>query len=545
MTHGPRPTQPVSPVRTILAFVLAAGLIALAGIAAFMLFSGRVSLLSDRLGTQQSQASELPPGEPTLLVEDAPTSTATPSPESATGPTAVLAARPTETATPQKVPLADEVPDPSPTAGPPVHQAIVNEDIVNVRSGPGTNYPVLEQVLAGQPFEAIGRNEDSSWLKICCPVESDESGWINAPLVAITAPPETLPLAEIPPTPEPVAAAPVVVPDQPNDSRAAAVARPAAGLPGSGGFAPPGETNPLTGLPLGQDQRGQRPVIVCINNDFAARPQFGTSRADVVYEYLMEGFGITRFSAVYYGDSSSQIGPIRSARLINLSMGVLYDAGLVCSGASDAVRFSLKNDAPFPYLDIDLDDPSNSRYTVSIGNDYRTRLRTDSESLRRWLVDWGAERAPSLQGFTFGDLPAGGAPASEISIPYPASTGSQVAYRYDPGSGRYLRFLGGAPHLDGNSGAQLALDTVIVQYVPHEVTDIVEDSLGSKSIRLNLFGSGRALVFRNGVGFEGTWQSNSGGELPRFFGGDGQEIPLKPGRSWISIVPLTYAIAYQ
>ena len=83
----------------------------------------------------------------------------------------------------------------------------------------------------------------------------------------------------------------------------------------------------MTGLVLPPEQRGRRPLIVCINNDFAARPQFGTSQADVVYEYLMEGYGITRFSGIFYGSGSSQIGPVRSARLINLSLGVLYDAG--------------------------------------------------------------------------------------------------------------------------------------------------------------------------------------------------------------------------
>lgn len=98
-------------------------------------------------------------------------------------------------------------------------------------------------------------------------------------------------------------------------------------------------------------------------------------------------------------------------------------------------------------------------------------------------------------------------------------------------------------YLDGNNRSQLALDTVIVQYVPHEVTDIVEDSLGSKSIWLNLSGSGRALFFRNGVGFEDTRQSNSGGDVPRFYDGEEREIPLKPGNSWISVVLLTYAIA--
>jgi hypothetical protein len=134
-------------------------------------------------------------------------------------------------------------------------------------------------------------------------------------------------------------------------------------------------------------------------------------------------------------------------------------------------------------------------------------------------------------------------PATSVAIPYPRATGSQVSYQYDPGSGRYLRYLGGSPHLDGNSGAQVAVENVIIQYVPHETTDIVEDSLGSLSIRLNLFGSGRAIVLRDGVAYEATWRSESRGDLPRFYGADGAEIPLKPGRSWISVAPLDYAVS--
>ena len=138
-----------------------------------------------------------------------------------------------------------------------------------------------------------------------------------------------------------------------------------------------------------------------------------------MYEYLMEGYGITRFSGVYYGQSSSQIGPVRSARLINYYMGALYDAGLVCSGASDAVRYLLKHEAPFPYLDIDLDDPSNARYSVSIGSDYRTRLRTGTDKLRQWLADWGVEKPASIRGFTFGGCTRRRRAGTSISIAYP------------------------------------------------------------------------------------------------------------------------------
>jgi hypothetical protein len=439
--------------------------------------------------------------------------------------------QPTATATP--------IPTPQPTVPP---SAWVNADLVNLRGGPGTNYAIVGQARTGDQLTVVGRNEASDWWRVCCPLGQTTESWISAQFVDLQLPAgqsaAAIPLATIPEPPAPVVQAASAGSGGPGNSGGGS----GAGLPGAGSFGAPGD-NPLTGQ--GGGRPGQRPIIVCINNDYAARPQLGLSQADVAYEYLMEGYGITRFSAIFYGEESAQIGPVRSARLINYYMGALYDAGLACSGASDGVRYSLKHEAPFPYMDVDLDDPSNTRYSVSIGSDYRTRLRTSTSGLRRWLADWGVEKAPNLRSFTFGGAPGGGAPASSITIPYPAGTGSQVQYRYDGGSGRYLRFMGGIAHTDGNTGGQLAVENVIVQVVSHEATNIVEDSLGSTSIRLNLFGSGGAIVFRDGQAFAGSWRSESRGDLPRFFDQNGAEVPLKPGKSWISVVPPSYTVSYQ
>lgn len=422
--------------------------------------------------------------------------------------------------------------------------AVVNADLVNVRGGPGTNYGIVGQVQQGTTFDVVGRTEDQGWWRICCLAGTDQASWIVAEFVDVRLPLAVLltdiPLAEIPPTPE---AAVIASAATGGDQAAALAAAPAAGLPGPGGFGAPGGANPLTGLALPGGRASQRPIIVCINNDFAARPQLGLSQADVVYEYLMEGYSITRFSAIYYGDDVAQIGPVRSARLINYYLGALYNAGLACSGASDGVRFALKNQAPFPYMDVDLDDPSNTRYSVSIGSDYRTRLRTSTAQLRRWLADWGVEQPASVRGFTFGDAPGGGVPATTLTLPYPGATASQSGFQFD--GSRYLRSMGGVAHMDGNTGAQLAFENVVVQYVPHETTDIVEDSLGSRSIRLNLFGSGQAIVFRDGQAYTGTWRSDSRGDMPRFYKEDGGEVALKPGRTWIAVVPFNFAIGYQ
>ncbi len=420
------------------------------------------------------------------------------------------------------------------------NQGLVNADLINLRGGPDTRFPTIGQASKGQILDLTGRNESSNWLQVCCTSAGDQtSAWVSAQFVTMAADAAItdLALAASPPIPEaPQAVGGAQVPEAPAA---------APGLPGDGGFGASGGTNPLTGLPLGAVSQGVRPIIVCINNDYAARPQYGTSQADVMYEYIMEGYGITRFSGVFLGESADQIGPVRSARLINYYLGALFNAGLACSGASDGVRYLLKHQAPFPYMDVDLDDASNTRYSVSLGSDYRTRLRTSVDKLRRWLADWGVEEPARLRGFTFGGPPAGGAPASGIAIPYPSATGSQAAFAYDGGLGAYRRSMGGAPHLDGNTGAQIAVENVVVQYVPHQSTDIVEDSLGSTSIRLNLFGSGRSVVFRDGKAYPGTWRSESRGDMPRFYTDSGEEVPLKPGKTWVSVVPTDYAVSYQ
>ena len=70
----------------------------------------------------------------------------------------------------------------------------------------------------------------------------------------------------------------------------------------------------------------------------------------------------------------------------------MFDAALVASGASIDVRWLLRNKGKFAYLDIDLDDSSNTNYSTSIGTYWETRLQTSTAALRKWLLKAGEER---------------------------------------------------------------------------------------------------------------------------------------------------------
>ena len=61
----------------------------------------------------------------------------------------------------------------------------VESDSLNIRLGPGTDYPVLGQVLLGQRFTLVGRNDSSDWLVVCC--VDGQAGWVTARLISTTA----------------------------------------------------------------------------------------------------------------------------------------------------------------------------------------------------------------------------------------------------------------------------------------------------------------------------------------------------------------------
>jgi len=118
-----------------------------------------------------------------------------------------------------------------------------------------------------------------------------------------------------------------------------------------------------------------------------------------------------------------------------------------------------------------------------------------------------------------------------------------VDYTYDPHTGRYMRFVQGDPYVEELTGKQIGMANVIVQYVEHGKTDIVEDSLGSTSLNIVTTGEGRVQIFRDGVVIEGTWQRENITDFPRFLDAEGVPIPLKPGPTWIQYVPPSYEIS--
>jgi hypothetical protein len=93
---------------------------------------------------------------------------------------------------------------------------------VNVRTGPGTAYPILGVAPQGTEGTLIGVSEDGAWWVAEVPTAPSGMGWVAAAYILATGGAGNLPVVATPPLPTPAAAAsapaaaptPVPVPDE-------------------------------------------------------------------------------------------------------------------------------------------------------------------------------------------------------------------------------------------------------------------------------------------------------------------------------------------
>jgi hypothetical protein len=84
----------------------------------------------------------------------------------------------------------------------------------------------------------------------------------------------------------------------------------------------------------------RRPLAIKVANERSVLPQSGLSKADVVVESRVE-FCMTRITAIFQSQDAPRVGSIRSARLLDVELPVIFDAILAFSGAVRPVREKL------------------------------------------------------------------------------------------------------------------------------------------------------------------------------------------------------------
>lgn len=114
-----------------------------------------------------------------IVVTATPGPTGTPTPSAIPSPTPTVTPLPTASASPTRTasPTATQARTATPN---PLGRLIVDQ--VNIREGPGLEYPVAEVAALGATYTIVGRDAQGGWLQVCC-TRSGPPGWVAAALI--------------------------------------------------------------------------------------------------------------------------------------------------------------------------------------------------------------------------------------------------------------------------------------------------------------------------------------------------------------------------
>jgi hypothetical protein len=274
---------------------------------------------------------------------------------------------------------------------------------------------------------------------------------------------------------------------------------------------------PLTGLPASDPKSGARPALaVKIDANIDAEPQAGLDVADVVYEEAVEGD--TRYLAIFESTDPGVVGPIRSVRPMD---GDILDPldGLfaISGGVQGFVDRAAKTTRLFKE-----GDPAYYRESSRVAPHYLMGRAADL---------WGhadGEKAPQpLFTYLKPDQPFGGDPAVAIDIDFIA--GHHATYIWDATAKAYHRIRDGHPHM-AEDGKQITPTNLVVQYVTQKPT-------GSVALESVVIGEGDAMVFSDGQVLQAHWVKPDGQTPIKYLNAFGGEIALRPGTTWVHLVP--------
>lgn len=289
--------------------------------------------------------------------------------------------------------------------------------------------------------------------------------------------------------------------------------------------------NPLTGQG-GYDEAllSNRPVLISVENHPDARPQWGLTSSDIVWEMVAEG-GITRM-LLMYADASripEKVGPVRSARHYFVDIAEGFDAIFVHFGYSPYAKNQINNHdvdningLHDNYFYRDKSRGVSSEHTAYTTDEAIAKAIANKEY--RTTLDEGYEKP-----FKFNETTKklSGGDCNEITVSF--SSGYTYKLSYDAERNVYLSSLNGNKFVD-SEGTQQNFENIIICY-----TNI--SSMGDSKGRVDFdLSSGKGTYASNGSYESITWEKGDSDDMMKFYNADGEELTLNQGRTYIAIV---------
>ncbi len=293
--------------------------------------------------------------------------------------------------------------------------------------------------------------------------------------------------------------------------------------------------SPLTGLLVPIDQADNQVLGVMVENlagPGGARPQSGLSQAGVVFETVAEG-GITRYLALFQEARPRVLGPVRSLRPYYLDWAMGFDAVIIHAGGSGQALSLARSRQVKDMNALIYGLPTFYRIGTRIAPH---NLYTSGSALEKLAISLGYKTSSfTPYARTNKDHPATTPTATVINISY-SGPDYAVKFKYDKSSDTYKRYLAGQPDIDHTNHKQIAVKNLVVVTMPVHYS-------GEYAV-MPTVGSGKVVVFRDGVTYKGTWSKASPSSQLRLLDSSGQDILLNRGSTWFAVVPAGRPVTY-
>ena len=300
--------------------------------------------------------------------------------------------------------------------------------------------------------------------------------------------------------------------------------------------------NPLTGMTVPDPTLlDRRPVMVKVSNwPREGRPHAGLTSADIVFEYFI-GHQMNRFLAIFYGENASQIGPIRSGRLVDAQLTNLYQGILAYGNADpqvDEVLIEALGNRAFAFNLIPCPAMCGESTYAATG------VFANSSAITEHARTLGVEdnSAPDLRGMFFQTEPPLG-DESGLSLRVEYANFSIMQWQYNEETGNYHLWMEAQkseglvlePMTDRNNNHPVAFDNLVVMYAEY-----IEYASTLHNIFIqDVHDYQPALLFRDGSVTYGTWRVPVPDRPIIFETPEGGSLPFKPGNTWIVIVGMS------
>jgi hypothetical protein len=322
---------------------------------------------------------------------------------------------------------------------------------------------------------------------------------------------------------------------------------PSSGYQGVPIFVPATNTNPLTGLTVSNPELlDRRPIAVKITQfPRYVRPQSGLTLADVVFEYYIED-GLTRFIAIFYGNEAEMVGPVRSGRFFDEHIARMYQAFFVFKYADPRVYDYYKDSDLKDYLVVPGNGSCPPFFNGEYDRDTYNNIFFDTVRFKDCIArrEGVKNSRPSVSGGFFSNMPPNTEKAANrIFTQY--SLDDYNYWEYLTEKDRYKRYqeaetqrngngISYAPLTDALTNLPVEADNVVVLFVPHRFANKFEEE--DEVYHIDLYKSGTAYVFRDGLVVEATWHRTYLDQPIMLTSSQGAPIYLKPGVTFFQVI---------